>query len=190
MNYNVDLFSSTEYKYLNDTNIDIINKTLGSLYKEHPEIIYINSSLKYAHALCSYLKLETNFYAKIRNQDNRTEKINILWTMLVNREGTIYDVSKPNIEPNVICMENEWYNVDQQSPLELAQLYGHPNVIISTLMDINSKLESDVKELNEYIRYLEKEQLKEKKTTDKLGTFSFVISLVVMGIGIYLKWYK
>ena len=97
-------------------------------------------------------------------------------------------MSKPEITPNVICMENEWYNADQHSAIELAQLYGHPNVIISTLMEINNKLEIENNELNNYIRDIEKYKEQTEIKRSMFTKITFMLSIVTVIAGIYFKW--
>ena len=109
-----------------EKNKTIINKTLDDLYKNHPEIYLNKTMLNYDTNMYSLI---SEFYTYIHNKNDQKYKVSVKWPIFTNH-GFIDSIDKPCFSPQVICLEGNWYLLnDKETVYDIAKQYGHIKIM-------------------------------------------------------------
>lgn len=175
---------SNDFRYqFEKINKELIDNTLDSLYNNHPETkminVVINITRNYNNDTYS---LMTDFNVPIRNMDNKIVRITSCWESNKVYINKIYSFdSNPTLYPKVVCLENQWYNIDKTTVMDIAIKYGHDDVIIDNILRQNKylkdRLDEEIK--SNLLLIDENHSLRKQRNI-------FLLTILILGFNIYL----
>jgi hypothetical protein len=190
MKYNYTYVSShknisNSYRYqFEEINKELIDSTLGTLYNNHPEANIINVVINIArNDNYDTYALMTDFNVPIRNMDNKIVRVTSCWEANKVYINKIYSFdSEPILYPKVVCLENQWYNLDKNTVMDIVLKYGHNDIIVDNILRQNKYLKNKLnKEINSNLLLIDTNEFLKKQRN------IFISGIVILGFYIYFK---
>jgi len=194
MKYNYT-FVSTHNKIIDEykdkfieINHNIIDKTLDTLYTNHPEIKMINTVINIEpNGKYDSYALFTDFSVIIRNQNNKKIRITCKWNANKVCGLKIYSFDfSPTLYPKMVCLENNWYSLDKANIMDIALEYNHEGIIVENILKQNKELKTTLDEEMKTNIYL----INKNKQLGKHNKILCVCSFVLLGLYVYNAYFK